>query len=675
MMTSPSLQTRAWVVASAGIAQVAAVRAGMLPWWALPVTIVMTLAIARQTGPVDAQRAKLAQGTAVVAVAAFTLYIAAKAIAAGRDEADPLNTMRLLTEALVVLSLVMAPTWRSARDYRVWLSITTGVLVAAAFGAHTVITDVLLVAAWILVLMAMTNVQRAAMAEAVAPATSVPTLSSTSPGALAVASPVIASLTAGVLVFLALPAGLGGGGLAAHLVHPANNAANLKTPSRSAVGVDTNGDGDLDLLVRGTLPDTPLLRVPANSPPLWRGSIYTTYTGDSWLADPNQRFTFTRGADPTVPPSASDPPAVGATHVYNAEFLLGVNGSLMWAPGVPLRVHGDGGSIQGVARNPGNVRLVRLQPISGYTVTTAVATTSPARLIAATGSDRVGPEWTELPTELPTDVSQLAHQITAGATSRYQQVTELEAYLRSHETYSLNSPVPANGQDAVADFLFRDHIGFCEQFASAEAVMLRTLGVPARVVSGLAYGTRQGQTRLITEADAHAWVEVYYPGIGWSPTDPTAGVNLAAATSAASSPIAALLHHIANDMPGGRIGVIALLIALILTAMSVLRIVLARSGGSRGPSSAPATIGPVLTAFNRFARRRQRRLARAPAETAREYIRRVGGPGSLDTAVFTLEQECYGLTPPDPADTVNAVAAFATGRSGQTDDTRPRICT
>jgi protein-glutamine gamma-glutamyltransferase len=664
MTSSPSLQTRAWVVTSAGIAQVAAVRAGMLPWWALPVSIVMTLAVARATGPVEPQRAKLAQATAVVAVAAFTLYIALRAVAAGRNAADPLSTMRLLTEALVVLSLVMAPTWRSARDYRVWLSITTGVLVAATFGSHTAATDVLLVAAWILVLIATANVQRAALEACVTTAASTgtpasrSTSASASLGPLAVASPVIASLTAGVLVFLALPAGVGGGGLAAHLVHHGNNASNLGPPSRGAVGVDTNGDGELDLLVRGTLPDTPLLRVPADSPQLWRGSIYTTYTGDSWLADPDQKFTFTRGSDPVVPVSASDPPAVGTTHTYRVEFLPNVSGSLMWAPGVPLRVHGDGGVIQGVARNPGNVRLVRLRPVSGYTVTTAVATTSSARLTAAAGPSRVAAEWTELPTELPTDVGALAHQITANATSRYQQVNELEAYLRSHETYSLNSPVPGKGEDAVADFLFRDHVGFCEQFASAEAVMLRTLGVPSRVVSGLAYGIRQGGTRLITEADAHAWVEVYYPGVGWSPTDPTAGVTLATTTSAATSPITALLRRIAKDMPGGRIGLLALLLALILTASTLLRTVHARSGGTRAARSRPTSVGPVLAAFHRFASHRGRQRGRGPDETAREYIARVSSPGQLELAVTALEQECYGTSPPNPTEASDAVIAF-----------------
>ena len=658
MIDSPLRQTRGWVVTAAGLAQVAAVRAGMLPWWALPITVVLTMAVARQTGPVDEQRARLARGAAVFSVAVFAVAIADKAVAAGRDGADPLTTMRLLTEALVVLSLIMAPSWRSARDYRVWLSVTTGVLVAATFGSHSVTTDVVLVLAWILVLLAMASVQRDAMAAAVT-APPEPQVAPPRPhGPLGVVTPVAASLTAGVLVFLALPAGLGGGGLATHLVHPATSNASNQSNSRSAVGVDTVGEGVLNLDVRGNLPTTPLLRVPADSPLLWRGSIYTTYTGTSWLADPNQKFSFVPGADPTVPVSDADPPPAGRIEVDRVRFVPGINSSLVWAPGVPLRLHGDGGLIQGVAINPANVRILGAQHVNGYTVISAVATTSRARLNAATGADDVGAQWTQLPVELPASVSQLAHQITAHATTRYDQVTELEAYLRSHERYTLNSPVPGAGQDAVAEFLFRDHTGFCEQFASAEAVMLRTLGVPARVVSGLAYGTRQGGTRLITAADAHAWVEVYYPGVGWSPTDPTAGVRLAFGSTSSPSRISAVLHRLSTDLPGGRIGLAALLIAAILAFSTLVRAVAWRRERTRTRPTSPATTGPVLGAFQRYATHRRPPRSRAPAETAREYIGRVSAQGRLDAAVATLEQECYGTTAPDPIAAGDAVAAF-----------------
>ncbi|HTW21786.1 MAG TPA: transglutaminase-like domain-containing protein [Mycobacteriales bacterium] len=653
-MPSALLQTRRWVAAAAGIAQVAAAQAGMLPWWAMPVTVIATLAMARQAGPVDEDRARLVRGIAVTVIGAFALFITGHDVVDATTRANPVSTMRSLTEALVVLSLAMAPSWRTARDYRVWLCVTTGILIAAAVGSQAVTTDVLLVVAWVLVLFAMSAIQRVALAESAT--VRVPRRPPARRLAAAGTAPVLASLTAGALVFLALPNGVGGG-LASHLVHGQGQPA-AQPATRGVVGVDTFGDGTLDLLVRGALPNTPLVRVPADSPALWRGSIYTTYTGDSWQADPDERFEFVTGNGGTLPTTPIDPiPKVAATQTYRVEFANGLHSSLLWAPGVPLRVRGTTGRFSGVIRGTTNVRLIGSQNVTGYAVTAAVATTSPAELRAPNAGGSVSPMWTQLPAELPERVAQLAHAITAHAPDRYDQVADIETYLRSHETYSLDSPVPGAGQDAVADFLFRDHTGFCEQFASAAAVMLRTLGVPARVVTGLAYGTRQGQTRLLTAADAHAWVEVYYPGIGWSPTDPTAGVALAPTATPHGWSLTAALHRLSDRLPGGRfalIGLSVLVVLLLAATAAAVRGWAAR----RSPRSLQAPRpGPVLVAFHRYAARRRGR-SRLPQETAREFVERVAEPGRLDAAVAVLEQECYGSWQPTGDEVAASVAAF-----------------
>ena len=656
MTTSSLQQTRGWVVTAAGLAQVAAARAGMLPWWALPVTVTFTLVVARQTGPVDEALARIVRGVAVSVIGVFAIFVTARDLLDVSVRANPVSTMRSFTEALVVLSLAMAPSWRSARDYRVWLCVTTGILIAAAVGSQSLTTDILLVAAWVLVLLAMAAIQRAALAASVTtPRASTPPVD---PGRIGTAMPVLASLAAGILVFLALPAGVGGGGLASHLVHDAVGTTPSAAPTtRGAVGVDTVGAGTLDLLVRGSLPTTPLLRVPADSPPLWRGSIYTTYTGDEWLADPDERLSFVPATDTTVPTTPVDPVPAGTTRVDRATFANGFHSSLLWAPGVPLEVRGVGGQLRGIIRGTTNVRVVGAQEVSGYRVTSAVAPTSPARLDAATGSGRVSPMWTALPAELPVRVSQLAHELAAHAPTRYAQVTAIEAYLRTHETYSLNSPVPGPGQDAVYDFLFRDHVGFCEQFASAAAVLLRTIGVPARVVTGLAYGTPEGNTRLLTAADAHAWVEVFYPGIGWSPTDPTAGVPLAPSSTGSRSTLTAVLHRISAALPGGRLALLGLAIAALLLAIAIGQAARRRLTRPRSPRSAGTDGRPVLAAFLRFTNRR-RAPARERAETAREYVGRVAPDGQLDPAMATLEQECYGTWPPGDDEVGLAVAAF-----------------
>jgi transglutaminase-like putative cysteine protease len=663
-MTPATLHLRNWSAATTAIAQVAATSAGMLPWWALPFTLSLTALVARSPAPLDPRRSTIMRNVAVAAVAVFAVSIAFKTVAAGSVGADPVSTLRSLTEALVVLSLVMAPSARTPREYRVWLTVTTGVLVAAAAGGHSATSRALAITSWVVLLIAMRRVQSAAV---LADGAVVATCAGSDPSGLtssflrrrADVVPVAAALIAAALLFVALPSGLGGGGIARRIAHQVANQNESSPATRSTVGVDTYGDGDLSLLVRGALPDTPLLRVPLNSPSLWRGTFYSTYTGRSWIAD-QQPNVFTGSASRAVPTSPEDPAPVGSTHTYRAEFASQLHGSLLWSPGVPVKVTGVGGAIQGLARSASNVRLFGTQALSAYDVTSVVATTSPSRLGAARGSETVPSKWTALPAELPTQIGALAHSLTAQAPTEYDKVRAIESYLRTHETYSLNSPVPGIGQDAVYDFLFRDHSGFCEQFASAEAVMLRTLGIPARLVTGLAYGVHSGSTRLYTAANAHAWVEVYYPGIGWSPSDPTKGALATTLSDAHRSLLASVLHKLSAEIPGGRLVLIVVAILLVLGGATIARSAL----GGRGRSvwarrSREPGIGPVLAAFLHLSNHPRAPAPRAVPETAREYIGRVVAPGQLDSAVATLEQECYGQTAPDVAATEQAVSAFA----------------
>jgi hypothetical protein len=100
----------------------------------------------------------------------------------------------------------------------------------------------------------------------------------------------------------------------------------------------------------------------------------------------------------------------------------------------------------------------------------------------------------------------------------------------------LASPLPPAGHDAVDDFLFSSHRGFCEQFASAEVMLLRSVGVPARLVVGFAHGDTSSQPgkRIMRGVDAHAWVQVWYRDVGWIDSDPTASSVLPAGQATAT---------------------------------------------------------------------------------------------------------------------------------------------
>ncbi len=124
---------------------------------------------------------------------------------------------------------------------------------------------------------------------------------------------------------------------------------------------------------------------------------------------------------------------------------------------------------------------------------------------------------------------ELARRIVreAGADNPYDEARAIEAYLRSSVfTYMKNSDPPKKGVDFVDDFLFNTRTGRCEHFASAMVVMLRDLGIPARLVSGFRPDPEEHGPNgfLYREEQAHTWVEVYFPGHGWLPFEPTRGV-------------------------------------------------------------------------------------------------------------------------------------------------------
>jgi protein-glutamine gamma-glutamyltransferase len=127
----------------------------------------------------------------------------------------------------------------------------------------------------------------------------------------------------------------------------------------------------------------------------------------------------------------------------------------------------------------------------------------------------------ELP-RLDPRILSLARSLTIGATTDVARARAIERYLRSDYTYSLEMPLrePA---DPLADFLFTRRRGYCEYFASSMAVMLRSIGIPARLATGFQNGIYNSITGfwVVRASDAHAWVEAWMPGRGWTTFDPT----------------------------------------------------------------------------------------------------------------------------------------------------------
>jgi protein-glutamine gamma-glutamyltransferase len=159
----------------------------------------------------------------------------------------------------------------------------------------------------------------------------------------------------------------------------------------------------------------------------------------------------------------------------------------------------------------------------GYGAVSEAVTPTPSELRQASGD--YPPEIKESYLGLPAldpRIAALARETAAGADNNYDRIVALQDYLRTRFYYTLELP-PVQPADPIASFLFDTRRGNCEYFAASLAVMLRTLGVPSRLVNGFETGSYNpvGKDFVVRGYDAHSWVEAYFPTYGWISFDPT----------------------------------------------------------------------------------------------------------------------------------------------------------
>lgn len=138
--------------------------------------------------------------------------------------------------------------------------------------------------------------------------------------------------------------------------------------------------------------------------------------------------------------------------------------------------------------------------------------------------DWVAQTYLQLPEDFSHRVRQLAEQITLDQPNSYEKAAAITDYLRREMKYSERISTAPAGSDPIEWFLFEGKEGFCNYYASAEVLMLRSVGIPARLVAGFSQGEKSetGTIFTVRDSNAHAWPEVYFPGLGWVEFEPTA---------------------------------------------------------------------------------------------------------------------------------------------------------
>lgn len=273
--------------------------------------------------------------------------------------------------------------------------------------------------------------------------------------------------------------------------------------------------------------------LPDDIAPFLRAQSFDQYQRNGWQVG-TQNDTPLAAGDQTAAATVDAPPAGDGSapvprDVITARVTVqGGNGDQLFSVGQPLSSDQDAVAVAGnSAADVTNVRpAARLANGATYTVTGSVAAATEDELRAAGVSY---PAWVtqtylQLSGRLPARVGARAQELTSGATNPYDAATMIETYLRGFPI-DYNVPQTPHNRDAVDYFLFDLQRGYFDYQASAMTVMLRTLGIPARMASGYVLDPAQRQadgTYRLTQQQAFAWPEAYFPGIGWVEFNPTA---------------------------------------------------------------------------------------------------------------------------------------------------------
>ncbi|WP_424002322.1 transglutaminase TgpA family protein [Haloarcula salina] len=280
----------------------------------------------------------------------------------------------------------------------------------------------------------------------------------------------------------------------------------LNPGGQTSVGGDLGGDGAFTSQSTETH-----FTVRSAEPAYWRTAAYGNYTGAGWTGRARPR-----PYDGPIPTEG----LADATVSYDVQLAKSASSlPTVWRPRTVSRD-------DVLVTQDRAITTERALPAgTTYSATSVTPPDDPA-VLRASGRDypeHIEERYTGVPAESSARIGPFTDRLTADSESPYETATIVERWLEANKNYSLNVSQPPD-DDVASEFVFEMDEGYCEYFATSMAVMLRSQDIPARYVVGYSTGERTGRSEYTVRGmNAHAWVEVYFEGVGWVKFDPTPG--------------------------------------------------------------------------------------------------------------------------------------------------------
>lgn len=308
------------------------------------------------------------------------------------------------------------------------------------------------------------------------------------------------------------------------------NLDNVFASLRSTVASSSDYFGNTLTLGRGNVLSDKIIfrgqteqRIPEGVNLYWRARVYDIFDGNQWYSSATEKIQWDPDSTEILNPVYEQRWESDFTILSEAYFKTPLSPSqLLWINRI--------GEFD-VIRNPDETTdfttfhsELSLRPGNTYQVRSAL---SQATVYNMRNSSNEYPEWItsrylQLPSTTSTKTIGLAEKITEGLNNPYDKTTAIINYLRDNIKYEDIIPEPPPNKNLVDWFLFDQQEGFCNYYASAAVIMLRSIGIPARFAVGFASGEEIDDDQFVVkQKEAHAWPEVYFNEYGWVEFEPT----------------------------------------------------------------------------------------------------------------------------------------------------------